>query len=61
MNSLTWLATSDVGDPDTWPEAVTYLGLFAAALGVYFVWARWGGGARERERERRRDEERDGG
>lgn len=61
MSLLATLVASDVGDPDTWPEAVTWVGLGLCALGAYFVWTRWGGGAREREREERQRGERGDG
>lgn len=42
----TWLLASDVGDPDTWPEAVAYIGLALCALAAYYVRCRYGGGNR---------------
>lgn len=42
MSDHLLVLASDVGDPDTWPEAVTYLGLGVCAVVAYYVWARWG-------------------
>lgn len=47
----TWLLIASdsnrLGDPDTWPEAVAYVGVALCALGAYYVWCRYGGDNRE--------------
>jgi hypothetical protein len=53
------LASNNVGDPDTWPEAFAYAALFLAMAGcVVVAWFKWGKAAyneEEASKEARRD------